>query len=114
MFYLASREFNIRLDKSLFIGDDIRDCLAAYNAGLKSAYLGTHHDLEELSENQKPIYHSDKLSNIIPNIFNFSLKNVSMIITRTPFRISFAGGGTDLKEYYSNEPWKKSDQFINK
>jgi len=26
-----------------------------------------------------------------------------MIITRTPFRISFAGGGTDLREYYSQE-----------
>ena len=25
-----------------------------------------------------------------------------MIITRTPFRISFAGGGSDLKEYYLN------------
>ena len=23
-----------------------------------------------------------------------------MIITRTPFRVSFAGGGSDLKEYY--------------
>jgi histidinol-phosphate phosphatase family protein len=73
MFYLASREFNIRLDKSLFIGDDIRDCQAAYNAGLKSVYLGAHHVLEELPENQKPIYHSEKLSNIIPNIFNFFL-----------------------------------------
>jgi D-glycero-alpha-D-manno-heptose-7-phosphate kinase len=27
-----------------------------------------------------------------------------MIITRTPFRISFVGGGTDLKEFYQNEP----------
>lgn len=25
-----------------------------------------------------------------------------MIITKTPFRISFAGGGSDLKEYYQN------------
>ena len=25
-----------------------------------------------------------------------------MIISRTPFRISFAGGGTDLREYYSH------------
>jgi D-glycero-alpha-D-manno-heptose-7-phosphate kinase len=25
-----------------------------------------------------------------------------MIITRTPFRVSFAGGGSDLKEYYLN------------
>src|SRR3989304_5044064 len=24
-----------------------------------------------------------------------------MIITRTPFRVSFAGGGSDLKEFYS-------------
>jgi D-glycero-alpha-D-manno-heptose-7-phosphate kinase len=27
-----------------------------------------------------------------------------MIITRTPFRISFAGGGSDLDGYYSREP----------
>jgi D-glycero-alpha-D-manno-heptose-7-phosphate kinase len=27
-----------------------------------------------------------------------------MIITRTPFRVSFAGGGSDLKDYYSHEP----------
>jgi D-glycero-alpha-D-manno-heptose-7-phosphate kinase len=27
-----------------------------------------------------------------------------MIITRTPFRISFAGGGSDLSAYYSHEP----------
>lgn len=27
-----------------------------------------------------------------------------MIITRTPFRISFAGGGTDLEAFYSREP----------
>ena len=26
-----------------------------------------------------------------------------MIITQTPFRISFAGGGTDLPSYYSND-----------
>lgn len=27
-----------------------------------------------------------------------------MIITKTPFRISFAGGGTDQKEFYETEP----------
>lgn len=27
-----------------------------------------------------------------------------MIISRTPFRISFTGGGSDLKEYYQREP----------
>jgi D-glycero-alpha-D-manno-heptose-7-phosphate kinase len=27
-----------------------------------------------------------------------------MIITRTPFRVSFAGGGSDLQDYYRHEP----------
>ena len=37
-----------------------------------------------------------------------------MIITRTPFRISFAGGGTDLKAYYANEPGKVISTSIDK
>ena len=37
-----------------------------------------------------------------------------MIITRTPFRISFAGGGTDLRAFYSNEPGKVISSSINK
>ncbi len=28
-----------------------------------------------------------------------------MIITRTPFRVSFAGGGSDLRDYYSRRPY---------
>jgi len=27
-----------------------------------------------------------------------------MIITRTPFRVSFAGGGSDLAAFYEHEP----------
>ena len=37
-----------------------------------------------------------------------------MIITRTPFRISFAGGGTDLRAYYSKEPGKVISTSIDK
>jgi D-glycero-alpha-D-manno-heptose-7-phosphate kinase len=37
-----------------------------------------------------------------------------MIITRTPFRISFAGGGTDLREFYSHEPGMVISSSINK
>ena len=36
-----------------------------------------------------------------------------MIITRTPFRISFAGGGTDLRAYYSKESGKVISSSIN-
>ena len=31
--------------------------------------------------------------------------NKNMIISRTPFRVSFVGGGSDLKEYYSRNKY---------
>jgi D-glycero-alpha-D-manno-heptose-7-phosphate kinase len=37
-----------------------------------------------------------------------------MIISRTPFRISFAGGGTDLKEFYQHEPGAVVSTTIDK
>ena len=37
-----------------------------------------------------------------------------MIITRTPFRISFAGGGTDLREFYQSESGAVVSTAINK
>ena len=37
-----------------------------------------------------------------------------MIITRTPFRVSFAGGGTDLPSFYESEPGAVLSTGINK
>jgi D-glycero-alpha-D-manno-heptose-7-phosphate kinase len=37
-----------------------------------------------------------------------------MIITRTPFRISFAGGGSDLPSFYANEPGAVLSTAIDK
>lgn len=37
-----------------------------------------------------------------------------MIITRTPFRVSFAGGGTDLREFYQSEYGAVVSTAINK
>ncbi len=37
-----------------------------------------------------------------------------MIITRTPFRISFAGGGTDLPDFYRREPGAVVSTAIDK
>ena len=37
-----------------------------------------------------------------------------MIITRTPFRISFAGGGSDLEAFYCQEPGAVLSTTINK
>ncbi len=37
-----------------------------------------------------------------------------MIISRTPLRVSFAGGGSDLKEYYSKQPGAVISTAIDK
>ena len=37
-----------------------------------------------------------------------------MIISQTPFRYSFVGGGTDLKKFYINEPGQVLSTTINK
>lgn len=37
-----------------------------------------------------------------------------MIITRTPFRVSFAGGGSDLREFYEVEPGAVTSTAIDK
>jgi histidinol-phosphate phosphatase family protein len=75
MFYKASREWLLRLDQTLYIGDDPRDCQAAYNAGCKGIYIGDNSDLHHLHEWEKPIYSSQKLSECIPAIINFYKEN---------------------------------------
>src|SRR5215475_1679922 len=37
-----------------------------------------------------------------------------MIISRTPFRISFVGGGTDLRSFYAHEPGQVLSTSIDK
>ena len=37
-----------------------------------------------------------------------------MIITRTPFRVSFLGGGTDFKSFYSKTDGQVLSTAINK
>jgi len=37
-----------------------------------------------------------------------------MIITKTPFRISFTGGGSDLREFYCKTPGAVLSVTINK
>jgi histidinol-phosphate phosphatase family protein len=39
MFFQAAKEFNLRMDSCLYVGDDERDCQAAANAGCGMVYL---------------------------------------------------------------------------
>lgn len=54
MFFQASRKWLLRLDHTFFIGDDLRDCQAAYNAGCASIFLGSEHELENLHPEERP------------------------------------------------------------
>lgn len=54
MFFQASAEFNLRLDKTIYIGDDTRDCTSGYNAGCTSIFLGEPQEIKSLSQEEMP------------------------------------------------------------
>ena len=54
LFFKAAKDWLLRLDKTVFIGDDPRDCQAAYNAGCKSLFLGREEEVTNLPEVERP------------------------------------------------------------
>ncbi len=54
MLFQASKKHLFRLDKTMFIGDDLRDCQASWNASCRTIYLGDSNELTALPDNQKP------------------------------------------------------------
>jgi len=78
MLYQASLEWNFRLDKAIFIGDDIRDCQAAYNAGTNSVFIGENSELKNISHEIQPIFSTINLDDCVSNIikhFNYINSN---------------------------------------
>jgi D-glycero-D-manno-heptose 1,7-bisphosphate phosphatase len=55
LFLRASRTHLLRMDRTIYIGDDPRDCLAAYYAGCSSIYIGDTHDLTSINEEAMPL-----------------------------------------------------------
>jgi len=55
LFFEVSKKYNLNLKKCIYLGDDIRDCKAAYNAGSASIYLGDKVDLKNLAKEMYPI-----------------------------------------------------------
>jgi len=71
MFYSAAKEFYIRLDKSIYVGDDIRDCEAAFNANCASLFIGDGVDLKRLPEEMQPKFAFSRLSDCVNEIIGF-------------------------------------------
>ncbi len=71
LFEQASKDFSFRLDQSIYIGDDSRDCQAAYNANCKSIFIGENQDLLKLTNLEKPLGVFDDLVKALPLIETF-------------------------------------------
>lgn len=50
MFFQAAKDFNLRLDHCIYVGDDERDCAAAANAGCGMVYITDQESLPKLEE----------------------------------------------------------------
>jgi histidinol-phosphate phosphatase family protein len=74
MFFKAARDHLFRLDQTLYVGDDTRDCQAAFNAGCESIFIGEEQELRCLSENELPAYLSGKLSSAVDFIKQYYSK----------------------------------------
>ena len=54
LFFKASQDLLLNLEQTFFIGDDPRDCIAAYNAGCRSIYIGDKANLSNLKRRHWP------------------------------------------------------------
>ena len=68
LFHQASRAHLLRLDKTVYIGDDARDCQAAYNAGCKSIFIGNPTEVATLAPHEQPVAVYSTLQAAVPFI----------------------------------------------
>ncbi len=62
LLFKASREHLLRLDRTFFIGDDPRDCQAAYNANCAGIFIGDDGALASSRPAERPVYVAKTLS----------------------------------------------------
>jgi histidinol-phosphate phosphatase family protein len=66
LFFKASREHLLRLDRTLYVGDDPRDCQAAYNANCGGVYIGDDRELVSLGVTERPAHVAQTLAEAVP------------------------------------------------
>lgn len=71
LFHKASKDLDLRLDDTFYIGDDLRDVLAAWNANCLSAYLGEESDLLSLDREQWPKVTANNLAEAAKSILHY-------------------------------------------
>jgi D-glycero-D-manno-heptose 1,7-bisphosphate phosphatase len=71
LFFKAASDHLFRIEKTLFIGDDGRDCQAAYNSGCESIFVGDKDELKNLNTRELPISNHNNLLDAVPDIIDF-------------------------------------------
>jgi HAD superfamily hydrolase (TIGR01662 family) len=68
LFNRVAEEHLLRMDRTLYIGDDIRDRHAAFNAGCGSALIASNVECESAEKSSNWAVNADKLSDVISDI----------------------------------------------
>ena len=71
LFFQASKKYNFRLDKVIYIGDQISDYEASLNSFCQPVILNTKEISKEFKSKFRPLYISTKLSKLTSKIINF-------------------------------------------
>ena len=71
LFNQIAREHLLRMDETLYIGDDIRDCEAAYNAECGSVLVANSEQYKLIKNKPKWNINVDKLSDAVLEIKSF-------------------------------------------
>ena len=71
LFYRIAKEHFLRMDKTLYIGDDIRDCEAAYNAECGSVLIVSDNQYNSIVNRPKWSINVNRLSGALPEMESF-------------------------------------------
>lgn len=70
LFFHVSHNYLIRMDRTFYIGDDPRDCIAAYNANVKSIFIGAKQSVQSLQVEHMPCHVGKSISEFVISIDN--------------------------------------------
>jgi histidinol-phosphate phosphatase family protein len=71
MFFQAANEFLLRMDRCLYVGDDLRDCEAASNAGCGIVFLTEENKIPNLIDYPSPMFVAPNLLSQVQIIKNY-------------------------------------------
>ncbi len=71
LFFKASKELGFRLDRVAYVGDDLRDCQAAANAGCGMVYINPGGETENMPVSSKPQWTVRTLGEAVPSISSY-------------------------------------------